>query len=208
MVLVGEQREAELSTSSDLLEAAAAAVVGPAGTPQAPAGASVFAWKGETLPAYWECTEAILTWPPDADGHTGPNMILDDGGDATMLVHKGHAWESAGQVPPTTEDDSEELAVFKALVRKTMAADAQKWTRVAAGIKGVTEETTTGVHRLYQLAEAGELLFDGELEMRFGWSDAGQLAGSCWAGTGQLWDWKRMRKGGKEQERGRERSRN
>ena len=159
VALGAEVRWASCNIFSTQDEAAAAAVVGPAGTPQAPAGASVFAWKGETLPAYWECTEAILTWPPDADGHTGPNMILDDGGDATMLVHKGHAWESAGQVPPTTEDDSEELAVFKALVRKTMAADAQKWTRVAAGIKGVTEETTTGVHRLYQLAEAGELLF-------------------------------------------------
>jgi adenosylhomocysteinase len=86
-------------------------------------------------------------------------MILDDGGDATMLVHKGREWEQAGQVPPTTEADSEEFAVFKDLVRQTMAADPQKWTRIAAGIKGVTEETTTGVHRLYQLAEAGELLF-------------------------------------------------
>ncbi len=142
-------------------EAAAAVVVGPHGTPEAPQGVPVFAWKGETLPEYWWCTDQILSWP--ADGHSGgpsgPNMILDDGGDATMLVHKGVEWEGAAQVPPTTEADSEEFAVFKALVRETMAADPQKWTRISAGIKGVTEETTTGVHRLYQLAEAGELLF-------------------------------------------------
>jgi len=141
-------------------EAAAAVVVGPTGTPQDPQGVPVFAWKGESLDDYWWCTDRILTWGQDADGQAiGPNMILDDGGDATMLVHKGREWERAGQVPPTTEADSEEFAVFKALVRQTMAADAAKWTRIAAGIKGVTEETTTGVHRLYQLAEAGELLF-------------------------------------------------
>ncbi len=140
-------------------EAAAAVVVGPTGTAEEPAGASVFAWKGETLEEYWDCTERILTWPTDAHGRSGPNMILDDGGDATLLVHKGVAWEQAGQVPPTTEEDPDEVAVFKALVRRTMAADSAKWTRTAAGIRGVTEETTTGVHRLYQLAEAGELLF-------------------------------------------------
>ncbi len=136
-------------------EAAAAVVVGVDGTPENPKGAPVFAWKGETLTEYWACTNQILTWP---DGGQ-PNMILDDGGDATMLVHKGKAWESAGQVPATDEQDSEEFAVFKQLVRDTMAADPGKWTRIAEGIKGVTEETTTGVHRLYQLAEAGELLF-------------------------------------------------
>ncbi len=140
-------------------DAAAAVVVGAHGTPEVPAGVPVFAWKGESLPEYWWCTDQILTWPADAEGSTGPNMILDDGGDATMLVHKGREWEAAGQVPPTTEEDSEEFAVFKELVRQTMAADPQKWTRTAAGIKGVTEETTTGVHRLYQLAEAKELLF-------------------------------------------------
>ena len=140
-------------------EAAAAVVVGPHGTAEEPQGVPVFAWKGESLPEYWWCTDQILTWPATADGSTGPNMILDDGGDATMLVHKGREWEAAGQVPPTTDEDSEEFAVFKELVRQTMAADPQKWTRTAAGIKGVTEETTTGVHRLYQLAEAGELLF-------------------------------------------------
>ena len=136
-------------------EAAAAVVVGPNGTPENPQGVPVFAWKGETLEEYWDCTEQILTWADDE----GPNMILDDGGDATMLVHKGKEWEAAGQVPPTTEEDSEEFGVFKALVRRTLAEDPQKWTRVAAEIKGVTEETTTGVHRLYELARDGELLF-------------------------------------------------
>ncbi|HET7400014.1 MAG TPA: adenosylhomocysteinase [Intrasporangium sp.] len=140
-------------------EAAAAVVVGPHGTPEDPQGVPVFAWKGETLAEYWWCTDQILTWPAGPDGSVGPNMILDDGGDATMLVHKGREWEQAGQVPATTEEDSEEFGVFKELVRATLAADPQKWTTVAAGVKGVTEETTTGVHRLYQLAETGDLLF-------------------------------------------------
>ena len=151
--LGAEVRWASCNIYSTQDEAAAAIVVG-AGTPEDPQGVPVFAWKGETLEEYWDCTEQILTW---ADG--GPNMILDDGGDATMLVHKGAEWEKAGQVPPTTEEDSEEFSVFKALLRRTLEQDPQKWTTVAAGIKGVTEETTTGVHRLYQLAEAGELLF-------------------------------------------------
>jgi adenosylhomocysteinase len=160
LVALGAQvRWASCNIFSTQDEAAAAVVVGPTGTPQDPQGVPVFAWKGETLEDYWWCTDQILTWPADAAGSTGPNMILDDGGDATMLVHKGREWEQAAQVPPTTEADSEEFAVFKALVRQTIAADAGKWTRTAAGIKGVTEETTTGVHRLYQLAEAGELLF-------------------------------------------------
>ena len=157
--LGAEVRWASCNIFSTQDEAAAAVVVGPTGSVDAPAGVPVFAWKGESLAEYWWCTDQILTWPADASGSTGPNMILDDGGDATMLVHKGREWEKAGQVPPTTEADSEEFAVFKALVRQTIAADAGKWTRTAAGIKGVTEETTTGVHRLYQLAEAGELLF-------------------------------------------------
>ena len=151
--LGAEVRWASCNIYSTQDEAAAAIVVG-AGTPEDPKGVPVFAWKGESLEEYWDCTEQILTW---ADG--GPNMILDDGGDATMLVHKGKEWEAAGQVPPTTDEDSEEFSVFKALVRRTLETDPQKWTTVAAGIKGVTEETTTGVHRLYQLAEAGELLF-------------------------------------------------
>ena len=161
LVALGAQvRWASCNIFSTQDEAAAAVVVGPSGTPQDPQGVPVFAWKGESLPDYWWCTDQILTWGHDSAGLAlGPNMILDDGGDATMLVHKGREWERAGQVPPTTEADSEEFGVFKALVRQTMSADPTKWTRIAEGIKGVTEETTTGVHRLYQLAEAGELLF-------------------------------------------------
>ena len=153
--LGAEVRWASCNIYSTQDEAAAAVVVGPNGTPEDPQGVPVFAWKGETLPEYWECTDAILTWP----GGEGPNMILDDGGDATMLVHKGREWEQAGQVPPTDEKDSEEFGVFKALVRRTMAENPTKWTEIAKGIKGVTEETTTGVHRLYELAKSDELLF-------------------------------------------------
>ena len=153
--LGAEIRWASCNIFSTQDEAAAAVVVGPDGTPEDPKGVPVFAWKGETLPEYWWCTEQILTWP----GDEGPNMILDDGGDATMLVHRGVEWEAAGQVPATTEEDSEEFGVFKELLRQSLANDPEKWTRVAAGIKGVTEETTTGVHRLYQLAESGDLLF-------------------------------------------------
>ena len=152
--LGAEVRWASCNIYSTQDEAAAAVVVGK-GTPEDPQGVPVFAWKGETLEEYWECTDAILTWP----NGEGPNMILDDGGDATMLVHKGREWEIAGQVPATDEQDSEEFGVFKALVRRTMAENPQKWTTVAAGIKGVTEETTTGVHRLYELARTGDLLF-------------------------------------------------
>jgi adenosylhomocysteinase len=153
--LGAEVRWASCNIYSTQDEAAAAVVVGPNGTPANPRGVPVFAWKGETLPEYWWCTDQILTWP----GGDGPNMILDDGGDATMLVHKGVEWEAAGQVPPTTDEDSEEFRVFKALVRETLKAEPQKWTTVAKGVRGVTEETTTGVHRLYQLAETGDLLF-------------------------------------------------
>ena len=155
LVALGAQvRWASCNIFSTQDEAAAAVVVGPNGTPQDPQGVPVFAWKGESLPEYWDCTEQILTWPGE-----GPNMILDDGGDATMLVHKGRDWEIAGAVPATTEEDSEEFGVFKELVRKTIAADPKKWTTVAEGIRGVTEETTTGVHRLYELAGTGDLLF-------------------------------------------------
>jgi adenosylhomocysteinase len=121
----------------------------------AAAGVPVFAWKGETLDEYWWCTEQMLTWP---DGE-GPNMILDDGGDATMLVQKGTEYEKAGAVPDPATAESEEFRVFLTLLQKSVAADPQKWTKVGQGIKGVTEETTTGVHRLYQLAETGDLLF-------------------------------------------------
>jgi adenosylhomocysteinase len=153
--LGAEVRWASCNIFSTQDHAAAAIVVGPDGTPEAPAGVPVFAWKGETLEEYWWCTEQMLTWP----GHHGPNMILDDGGDATMLVHKGREFEVAGAVPATADDDSEEYAVFLELLRRSLAADPDKWTRSAAGILGVTEETTTGVHRLYQLAEADQLLF-------------------------------------------------
>jgi len=135
--------------------AAAAIAVGRYGTPEAPSGVPVFAWKGETLPEYWWCTDQMLRWP---DGQ-GPNMILDDGGDATLLIHKGVQYEKAGVVPPTADDDSEEYAVILDLLRQSLANDPQYYTRTAPNIKGVTEETTTGVNRLYQLAAAGELLF-------------------------------------------------
>jgi adenosylhomocysteinase len=135
--------------------AAAAIAVGRYGTPEAPSGVPVFAWKGETLPEYWWCTDQMLRWP---DG-LGPNMILDDGGDATLLIHKGVQYEKAGVVPPTADDDSEEYAVILDLLRASIANDPTYYTRTAPNIKGVTEETTTGVNRLYQLAAAGELLF-------------------------------------------------
>lgn len=153
--LGAEVRWASCNIYSTQDEAAAAVVVGPEGTVDNPQGVPVYAWKGETLPEYWDCTEQILTWP----GGEGANMILDDGGDATMLVHKGREWEAAGQVPPTDDKDSEEEGVFKELVRRTLGQDPQKWTKVSTEIKGVTEETTTGVHRLYELAKTGDLLF-------------------------------------------------
>src|SRR5665648_244469 len=134
--------------------AAAAIVVGPDGAPEEPRGVPVFAWKGETLEEYWWCTEQVVRWP---DG--GPNMILDDGGDATMLVHKGREYEIAGAVPDAATAESEEFRVFLSLLRQSLREDPQRYTTIADGIKGVTEETTTGVHRLYQLAEKGELLF-------------------------------------------------
>ncbi len=138
--------------------AAAAVVVGPEGTPVQPRGVPVFAWKGETLEEYWWCTEQALSWP-DGDNVTGPNMILDDGGDATMLVHHGVEFERAGAVPDPASADSEEFRIVLALLQRTLHEDPQRWTKVAEEIKGVTEETTTGVHRLYQFAERGQLLF-------------------------------------------------
>jgi adenosylhomocysteinase len=121
----------------------------------AAAGVPVYAWKGETLEEYWWCTGQALAWP----GEDGPNMILDDGGDATLLVHKGVGYEAAGAVPDPAGADSEESRIVLETLTRSLAADPTRWTRAAAGIKGVTEETTTGVHRLYQLAEAGGLLF-------------------------------------------------
>jgi adenosylhomocysteinase len=143
--------------------AAAAVAVGPDGTADDPRGIPVFAWKGETLEEYWWCTEQALLWrapssaEPDLVG--APNMILDDGGDATLLVHKGAEFERAGAVPDPAGADSEEFRIVLELLQRSLADDPQRWTRIAGGIKGVTEETTTGVHRLYQLAETGDLLF-------------------------------------------------
>jgi adenosylhomocysteinase len=134
--------------------AAAAVVVGKDGTPEDPKGVSVYAWKGETLEEYWWCTEQALN---GFDG--GPNMILDDGGDATLLVHNGRKYELAGAVPDPSTADSEEEKVVLELLTRSLGEDSERYTKLAEGIKGVSEETTTGVHRLYQLADAGELLF-------------------------------------------------
>jgi adenosylhomocysteinase len=134
--------------------AAAAAVVGREGTPADPQGVSVFAWKGESLEEYWWCTQQALTW---AEG--GPNIILDDGGDATLLVHKGVEFEKAGSVPDPSTVQSEELGVLMRLFARSLEEDPSRWTSVAGGVLGVTEETTTGVHRLYDMQRKGELLF-------------------------------------------------
>jgi adenosylhomocysteinase len=135
--------------------AAAAVVVGPGGTPDDPQGVPVYAWKGESLEEYWWCTEQVLRWP---DGE-GPNMILDDGGDATLLVHKGVEYEKAGAVPSPDSTDNEEMKVILGVLQRSLDEDNQRWTGVASNIKGVTEETTTGVNRLYQMQETGQLLF-------------------------------------------------
>ncbi len=165
LVALGAQvRWASCNIFSTQDEAAAAVAVGPDGTPEDPQGVPVFAWKGESLADYWDCTERILVWPGGAVGAgAGPNLILDDGGDATLLVHLGLQYERAGVVPPDTlpgePDHAEEMNVIRGVLRRALAADPLRWTAVAEGIRGVTEETTTGVHRLYQLAEAGDLLF-------------------------------------------------
>jgi adenosylhomocysteinase len=135
--------------------AAAAIVVGPEGTPEDPQGIPVFAWKGETLEEYWWCTEQALSWP----GDDGPNMILDDGGDATLLVHDGAEYEAAGEVPDPDTAANDEHRVILSLLNRSFAEDPQRFTRMAAQIQGVTEETTTGVHRLYQFAREGKLQF-------------------------------------------------
>jgi adenosylhomocysteinase len=161
--------------------AAAAVALGPDGTPEEPRGVPVFAWKGETLEEYWWCTDQALRWPEEshsdgagldaANGSTpgsatgsasataGPNMILDDGGDATLLVHKGTEYEAAGAVPDPAGADSEEMQVILSLLQRSLGEDPQRWTRIGQGIKGVTEETTTGVHRLYEMTQDGTLLF-------------------------------------------------
>ena len=135
--------------------AAAAVVVGPDGSPEQPAGVPVYAWKGETLEEYWWCTERALSWP---DGR-GPNLLLDDGGDATLLVHKGAVVEKEGSVPDPETAESTEAAVVLRLLQRSLADDTGRWTGIAGGILGVSEETTTGVHRLYQMQEAGTLMF-------------------------------------------------
>ena len=139
--------------------AAAAIAVGPHGTPEAPTGVPVFAWKGETLEEYWWCTQRLFEFTDESGAVVGPNMVLDDGGDATLLVHLGTRFEADGVVPDTTDADSEEYAVILDTLRSTIAEDGQYWTRIGQGIKGVTEETTTGVMRLYELARDGRLLF-------------------------------------------------
>jgi adenosylhomocysteinase len=156
LVALGAQvRWASCNIFSTQDTAAAAVVVGPGGTAAEPRGVPVFAWKGETLPEYWWATEQVLTWP---DGE-GPNMILDDGGDATVLVHKGVEFEAAGVVPAPAEGDSEEWRVVLDTLRACLESAPKKWTTIAAGLLGVTEETTTGVHRLYEMERAGSLLF-------------------------------------------------
>jgi adenosylhomocysteinase len=158
--LGAEVRWASCNIFSTQDHAAAAIAVGPNGSPEDPQGVPVYAWKGETLEEYWWCTEQALTWPePGADGSAGPNMILDDGGDATLLIHKGVEFEKAGAVPDPAGADSEEFRIVLQTLTDSLAANPQKWTEIAKGIKGVTEETTTGVHRLYEMMENGELLF-------------------------------------------------
>ncbi|AKK30328.1 adenosylhomocysteinase [Mycobacterium sp. EPa45] len=154
VALGAEVRWASCNIFSTQDHAAAAVVVGPHGTPEEPQGTPVFAWKGETLEEYWWAAEQMLTWEGEP-----ANMILDDGGDATMLVLRGAQYEKAGVVPPAEEDDPAEWKVFLALCRKSFENDKTKWTKIAESVKGVTEETTTGVLRLYQFAAAGELAF-------------------------------------------------
>jgi adenosylhomocysteinase len=158
LVALGAQvRWASCNIFSTQDDAAAAIAVGPSGTADAPSGVPVFAWKGETLEEYWWCTEQIFDWSDE--GADGPNMILDDGGDATLLVHKGREYELAGEVPATEPGASHELSVILDVLRRSLASTPDRWQTVAAGILGVTEETTTGVHRLYELHKRGELLF-------------------------------------------------
>jgi adenosylhomocysteinase len=153
--LGAEVRWASCNIFSTQDHAAAAVVVGPQGTVDNPKGVPVFAWKGESLEEYWWCTEQVLRWP---DGE-GPNMILDDGGDATLIVHKGVEYERDGKVPDATDDDSEEWTVVLGVLRRTLEENPKLWHGIAEQLKGVTEETTTGVHRLYQMEGEGKLLF-------------------------------------------------
>jgi adenosylhomocysteinase len=160
LVELGAQvRWASCNIFSTQDHAAAAVAVGRTGTADAPAGVPVFAWKGESLEEYWWCTEQALRWPAAGGGTQGPNMLLDDGGDATLLIHKGVEFEAAGQVPDPSTADNDEYAVILGLLGRLIGETPRLWHDVAAGVKGVTEETTTGVHRLYQMHEAGTLLF-------------------------------------------------
>ncbi|MEV0374168.1 adenosylhomocysteinase, partial [Streptomyces sp. NPDC050636] len=157
VALGAEVRWASCNIFSTQDHAAAAIAVGPNGTPDAPQGVPVFAWKGESLEEYWWCTEQALTWPNSPTG--GPNMILDDGGDATLLVHKGVEYEKAGKVPSVETAESDEHRAILELLTRTIAETSDKWTKLASEIRGVTEETTTGVHRLYEMQRDGDLLF-------------------------------------------------
>lgn len=160
LVALGAQvRWASCNIFSTQDEAAAAVVVGPSGTVAEPAGVPVFAFKGETLEQYWELADRIFDW--SEEGFDGPNLILDDGGDATLLVHKGAEFEAAGAVPEAGPTDSAEYRIVLETLRRSLARDPQHFTRIASGLLGVTEETTTGVHRLYELHAAGKLLFPG-----------------------------------------------
>jgi len=161
--LGAEVRWASCNIFSTQDHAAAAAVVGPHGTADDPQGVPVFAWKGETLEEYWWCTDQMMTWPDAAAGPSagdgGANMILDDGGDATLLLHKGVEYEKAGEVPDPMSASNPELALILGLLQRSLRTDPEKWTQMASAIRGVTEETTTGVKRLYKMHTDGELLF-------------------------------------------------
>src|SRR3954471_14135272 len=157
VALGAEVRWASCNIFSTQDHAAAAVAIGPDGTVDAPSGVPVFAWKGESLEEYWWCTQQILIWP---DGQFA-NMILDDGGDATLLVHLGVQAEKAGQAPdPATATSTEQRVIYDVL-NASLAEDPNRWTAIANEIKGVTEETTTGVHRLYEMMREGSLLFPG-----------------------------------------------
>ncbi len=160
LVALGAQvRWASCNIFSTQDHAAAAVALGPDGTTDEPRGVPVFAWKGETLEDYWWCTEQALLWPDDGAGLTGPNMLLDDGGDATLLVHKGVEYEKAGAVPAASPGDPDEWKVILGVLTRSSSEDSRRWTAVAEQVKGVTEETTTGVHRLYEMQRDGALLF-------------------------------------------------
>ena len=155
VALGAEVRWASCNIFSSQDHAAAAVVVGPDGTPDDPRGVPVFAWKGESLEEYWWCTEQMLRWP----GGTGPNMLLDDGGDATLVIHMGADMERAGEATDPTSAGNEEEGVILRLLARSLNEESDRWTRIAKGVRGVSEETTTGVHRLYQRQEAGTLAF-------------------------------------------------